>query len=90
MSEVFLCKTGQLNQTAKHDLRQAGIVVVEVEDPSACQFIKSSDRVSGDDMLWAAMDALKRDFGTYDKGQKHREQFAVNIASLVEAARETQ
>jgi hypothetical protein len=87
VAEVFLCKKGQLTQTGKHDLRKAGVVVVEVDDPSACQFIKSSDLVSGDDMLWAAMDALKRNFGSYEKGEKQREQFALNMANLVSAAR---
>ena len=86
MSEVFLCRKGQLNLVGKHDLRAAGIVVVEVEDPAACQFIRSTETVGGDEMLWAAMDALKRTFGTYDKGEKQREQFALNIVNLVEAA----
>lgn len=58
MSEVFLCKTGQLNQTARRDLRKVGVVVVEVEDPTACQFIRSTEIVGADDMLWAALDAL--------------------------------
>lgn len=86
MSEVFLCKRGQLNAVGKHDLRKAGVVVVEVDDLSACQFIRSGETVSGDDMLWAAVDALERNFGSYDKGEKHREQFAYNVTALVQAA----
>lgn len=66
MSEVFLCKTGQLGQTARRDLRKAGVVVVEVEDPAACQFIRSTEVVSADDMLWAALDALSAR-GQYSK-----------------------
>jgi hypothetical protein len=87
MSEVFLCPKGQLNAVGKHDLRKAGIVVVEVDDPSACQFIRSSEVVSSDDMLFAAMDALRRDFGYGNKGAQQREQFAFNVADLIKAAR---
>jgi methionine synthase II (cobalamin-independent) len=89
VTDVFLCKAGQLSPTSKRDLRKAGVVVVEVDDPSACQFIRSTETVSGDDMLWAAMDALKSSFGSYEKGEKQREQFALNIAKVVAAARET-
>jgi hypothetical protein len=87
MSEVFLCKTGQLNAVGKHDLRKAGVVVVEVEDPASCQFIRSAETISGDDMLWAAMDALKRNFGYGDEGRKQREQFAFNLHDIVKAHR---
>lgn len=89
MAEVFLCKKGQLTGPGKHDLRQAGVVVVEVDDPTSCQFIRSSELVSGDAMLWAAMDALKQDFGSYDHGNTHRERFAMNVAELVQASWKT-
>lgn len=87
MTDVFLCKTGQLNVDSRRDLKRAGVVVVEVDDPSACQFIRAAEVVSGDDMLWAAMDAIKRDFGYGDHGAKQREQFAMNVYSMVAAAR---
>lgn len=87
MTDVFLCKTGALTAASRRELRKAGVVVVEVEDPTQCSFIRASDVLSGDDMLWAAMDALRRTFG-YDKGKEQREQFALNIWDLVDAARE--
>lgn len=58
MSEVFLCPKGQLTGPGKHDLRAAGVVVVEVDDPSRCSFIRSTEVVTADEMLWAALDAL--------------------------------
>ena len=91
MADVFLCRTGQLTAASRRELKRAGVVVVEVEDPSACQFIRATETVSGDDMLWAACDALKR---TYNEGYNsagaasvaHREKFALNIVELIEAA----
>jgi hypothetical protein len=87
VSEVFLCKTGQLNAVGKHDLRKAGVVVVEVDDPASCQFIRSAEAVSGDDMLWAALDALRHDFGYGDHGAKQREQLAHNLFKIVAESR---
>jgi hypothetical protein len=84
MSEVFLCPTGQLSNVAKHDLRKAGIVVVEVEDPSRCQFIRSTEVISGDDMLWAAFKALNSQDTTGAKAQ--REALARNLVKIVDAA----
>lgn len=84
MSDVFLCETGVLTNASKRDLRKAGVVVVEVTDPSKCQFIRATETVSADDMLWAAMDALRRDFDGYgNKGDKQREQLAHNLYHLI-------
>lgn len=94
MAEIFLCATGQLTNAARRDLRRAGVIVVEVEDPSTCQFIRATETISADDMVWAAVDALRRNFGGYDGGKtgsdtdhKHREQFTVNLFTLIDAAR---
>ena len=86
VTEVFLCEAGQLNDESRRALREAGIVVVEVADPSRCRFMRSGETVSSTDMLWAAMNALGREFDTYNKGAKQREQFALNVVHLVEAA----
>jgi hypothetical protein len=91
MADVFLCRTGQLTAASRRELKRAGVVVVEVEDPSACQFIRATEAVSGDDMLWAACDALKRTYneGYSDKGgasRVHREKFALNLFELIDAA----
>lgn len=92
MAEVFLCQTGQLTPASRRELKRAGIVVVEVEDPAKCQFIKATETVSPDDMLWAACDALratyKDEYSRAGSGsQQHREHFAVRLFELVDAAR---
>lgn len=90
MAEVFIAPTGELSSRAISDLRKAGIVVVEAEHPERCTFIRSSEVVSGDDMLWAALDALGREgHGKYgdDSAKKQREQLAFNLLSVVAGER---
>lgn len=85
MSEVFLCRTGQLTAASKRDLKKAGIVVVEVEDPSACEFIRSGETIAGDDMLWACLDALRVETGSY--GRDQRDRLAQNLLKCMVASR---
>jgi hypothetical protein len=87
MADVFLCKTGSIDNRSKAALRKAGVVVVEAENPDDCRFIKASEVLSGDDMLWAATEALRRNFGYGNTGKAQREQFAFNLIGLIDAAR---
>jgi hypothetical protein len=87
VAEVFLCATGQLTDRSRRELRRAGVVVVEVEDPAQCQFIRSTTTVSGEDMLWAAMNALSHATGGTDYGaDKQRNRLVFNLIDIVEAA----
>lgn len=88
MAEVFLCEAGQLNDESRQALREAGIVVVEAVDPSRCRFIRSGETVTSTGMLWAAVDALKRNPDQYheETSKRHREQFARNVMGLIEQA----
>lgn len=83
MAEVFLCAKGQLARQARIDLREAGIVVVEVDDPTKCQFIRSTETVTADDMLWAALDALKVEGSYGNKGEEQRNRLASNLFTVV-------
>src|SRR5207302_9613404 len=58
MSEVFLVETGQLTPQSRRELKTAGIVVAEVAGITRCQFLRASEIISADDMLWAVLDAL--------------------------------
>ena len=93
MSEVFLCRTGQLSAASRRELKRAGIIVVEVEDPSRCTFIRAGQVIDGDDMLWAACDAMRRggdgSYGGDKVAADIRERFAVSIFELVDAAART-
>ena len=88
MAEVFVCKTGQLSTRSKSDLRKAGIVVVEVDDPASCQFTRSSEAIGADDMLWACLAALNHQPKGYgDDGKAQRELLARNLFNIVTDAR---
>lgn len=87
MAEVFLCPKDQLTEQARTDLREAGIVVVEVDDPSRCKFIRSTETVSTSDMVWAALTALNHKGGNYNRGEEQREQFTINLLTVLNAAR---
>jgi hypothetical protein len=88
--DVFLCPTGQLKARDRRDLRAAGIVVVEVDDPAACHFIRATVLVSSDDMLWAALTALNHTDAYGSSGSKQREQLAVRLLEVVDAQRQAQ
>jgi hypothetical protein len=90
MADVFLCQTGQLTAASRRELKRAGVVVVEVEDPSKCQFIRATETVSGDDMLTAALRAMSRNYendGSSRIAQAVRSQFTLNLLAFVEARR---
>lgn len=76
MAEVFVTPTGALTRRSITDLRKAGVVVVETDDYAHHAFVRSSEMVSADDMLWAAMQALGHEGDTYNKGHHQREQLA--------------
>ena len=88
MSEVFICEKGQLTQPSKKQLRDAGILVAEVTDITRVQFVRASEIIGADDMLWAALQALSVKSGSY--GRDQREQLARNLLTVVEANRKKQ
>lgn len=83
MSEVFLAQKGQLTDPSKSALRKAGIVVVEVEDPSKCKFIRSTETVSENAMMMAAFEAVCFRGGTYSTGSDQRERLANNLLRIM-------
>lgn len=85
-AEILLTPPGAVTAEDRQALREVGVVVVETDDPKACQFLRAGQVASSDDMLWAAMDAIRRDFGYGDHGAKQREQMAQNMFALIGAA----
>lgn len=84
-AEILLVPPGAVGEDDRAALREVGVVVVETDDPSKCQFIRAGETISSGDMLWAAMDAIRRDFGYGDHGKQQREQLAHNLFSLIAA-----
>jgi hypothetical protein len=87
MAEIFLCPRGQMDDRTRRELRKAGVVPVEVDDPSQCQLIRPSEILSHSDMLWAALDALcfRERYGS--TGVAQRERLTENLLKLMNAAR---
>lgn len=90
MAEVFICPTGTVSPKSIRELRKAGVVVVETDDPSRCQFIRATEIVSSNDMLWAALSALndKGEGWSSSKGEAQREALAKRLFEIVNAARQ--
>lgn len=84
MAEVFICPTGAVSARSVRELRKAGVVVVETTEPERCQFIRASELVSGNDMLWTAMQALNVEEGSGAGLQRRR--FVSTMCELVNAA----
>ena len=87
MAEVFLVEKGQLTNASKTALRKAGVVVAEVDDITKAQFIRSSEIVGADDMLWAVLDAVNVVGGYGNVGSDQREKLAMNLLTIVNEQR---
>lgn len=85
MADVLLVPPGSITAADRDLLREVGVVVVETDDASKCQFLKATEAISSSDMLWAAMDALRRDFGYGKEGKEQRQQLAQNLWTLIAA-----
>lgn len=81
MSEVLICPIGSISKKASRALERAGVIVVESDAPERVQFIRSSEVISGDDLMWAALAALNKRF-PYGDSTKNREEF-VNLMFLL-------
>ena len=86
MAEVFMCPVGALTTESREMLIQAGVVVVECDDPDRCRFVRAGEIVSSDDMLWAAVAALKA-MPEAHGAKVQREVFANNMFEIINAAR---
>jgi hypothetical protein len=76
MAEVFLCEEGQLTTQSKRELKKAGVIVAEVKDIARVQFVRASEIISADDLLWAVLDALNHKSQYGSDGAKQREQLS--------------
>lgn len=79
MAEVFIAPTGALSKRSISDLRKAGVVVVETDRPDLCKFIRSTEVVSENDMLYAALKALNTTGGYGEDGKLQRETFTAEV-----------
>jgi hypothetical protein len=90
MAEVFVCPAGTVSKRSVADLRKVGVVVVESEAPERCLFIRSSETIKSDDMLWAVLSALndKGEGWSSSNGQAQRNALAKRLFEIVDEARQ--
>ena len=55
---ILFVKPGAISAEDKSTLKESGVIVVEIGDPSAVKFIKASTELSGGDILRAACEAI--------------------------------
>lgn len=86
MAEIFVCPKGSISDRSVRALREAGVVVVQADDPSQCKFLRPGTEMSDLDMLFAALKALQK--STFSGGTEQREEFTRVMFSIVNAKRE--
>ncbi len=88
MNEVTLLpvKPGTLNDDDKAALRDAGVIVIEHDNPAELRLITPCSELNGNDMLRCAMKALLHDDKNYSRGAAQREQFALALAEAIAGA----
>ena len=76
---LLVLKPGAISLEDKEVATRAGIIVIEVDDPSSVRLLKANAEISGSDMLRAAMKALYEG-DSIDGARRH---FALNIAATI-------
>lgn len=84
MSEVLLVKRGSVTKPNITAARKAGIVVIETDELTDVQFVRAGEIINNSDMLWAALEALTVETGTY--GRDQRERLAHNMFRVMDDA----
>lgn len=61
MSEpaILFVKPKAISQRDKKMLREAGVLIVEIDDPASAKFVRANSELSGSEMLLAAVKAIK-------------------------------
>jgi hypothetical protein len=61
MSEIFVCKPGTLSTEHKADLKEGGVIVIEMENPKEFKLIRSEPDLDAGALLTAALIGLSTD-----------------------------
>jgi hypothetical protein len=88
MAEIFLCPKGTVSKADRKALRNDGIVVVEVERPNDCKFIRATSEVSDQALVWALLKALNHKGDYSNHGTEQRSVFVQALFDLAEKNRE--
>lgn len=61
MAEIFICKPGAIGAEDRTALRDAGVVVIELDDPAEFRLVRAQPELNAGDILKAALQALSPD-----------------------------
>ncbi len=88
--EIFVCPKDSISDRSVRALREAGVVVVQADDPERCKYIRAGgEEVGARDMLWAALKAMQIEPKySYEGVQKVQQEFAKIVFGLVNDRRE--
>lgn len=89
--EIFVCPKGSISDRSVRSLREAGVVVVQADDPDKCKYLRAGgEEVGSRDLLWAALKAMQLTL-PYSAGEgaaKVREEFTKVLFGIVNDRRE--
>lgn len=91
MSEptIFVCRPGAVSAKSRAELKRAGVIVVELDDPSQFKLLRASSEIDSSSMLAAALDALTSQPQVADyvahRATMQRERFMKLLAELARA-----
>ena len=81
MAEIFVCKPGAISAEDRSALREAGVVVVELDDPNEFRQVRAHPELSSGDILTAALTALSPESdGGASSATRNRSEFVRLLA----------
>lgn len=86
-----MCPKGSISDRSVRALREAGIVVVQADDPEKCKYIRAGgEEVGARDLLWGALKAMQLTlpYGQGEGAAKVREEFTKVLFGIVDSRRE--
>lgn len=55
---IFVCRPSAISNASKAELKRAGVITVEMEDPAQFKLIRASSELQSSDLFALALDAL--------------------------------
>jgi hypothetical protein len=85
MTEIFVCKPGALSDEDHAALREAGVVVVRLEDPTEFRLVRAQPELNAGDILAAALTGLSPASDGSSSAGSNRAKFVEQLAKAANA-----
>lgn len=81
MAEIFVCKPGAISAEDRTALREAGVVVVELDNPADFRMVRAQPELNAGDILTAALAGLSPESdGASSSASRNRSEFVRLLA----------